>query len=229
MVLLLRIRQGRMTKASQSASVAKALLICCSSNGVKSYHGHMFGGCMRPLGQTLPSHFLTFRPSYWAVTDHVRGRWCTVRNRHAMEFLVDLSIRYGWAKAAWFAADGMARTPLIVDATSHLFGSRDRCTLHGDDRNNYDPNIVLGSKLLMDNSGVVICRAPRNPSVIKDELGRDHLPRPEPVDMCCTLRPAYEGEKCTAILGMTLKLRTCPSRRSNKSGVLDNVLNNVLD
>ena len=112
-----------------------------------------------------------------------------------MEFLVDLSIRHGWEHCAWFAADGMAKTPLIVDATSHLFGAKNRHTLDGDDRNKYDHNIVLGAKLLMENSGVVICRAPPDTNTVKDEFGREHLPRPRPVDMCCTLRPVYENQK----------------------------------
>ena len=68
-------------------------------------------------------------------SNHVRGRWCTVRNRDAMEYMADLSMRYGAKMCLWLAADGMTRTPLIIDALTALYGKNWRHVLDGCDRN----------------------------------------------------------------------------------------------
>ena len=111
-----------------------------------------------------------------------------------MEYMADLSMRYGAKMCLWLAADGMTRTPLIIDALTALYGKNWRHVRDGCDRNHYDHHIVVGSRLLMDNTGVVLCRTPEPINVLKDNLGRDRLPRPRPMDMCCFLRPVYEIE-----------------------------------
>ena len=133
------------------------------------------------------------------VGEHVRGKHLTTRNRDAMELMVDICITYDNPNiAAWFSVDGMSRTPLIVDATSHLIGSCKGTTLEGDDRNAYDHSVVLGSRLLMDNTGVAICRMTDEKGEVIDQHGRPHLRRPKALDLCCFLRAVPDLEKgCT--------------------------------
>ena len=84
--------------------------------------------------------------------------------------------------------DNMARIPLVVDAASHVFARNRRHTLHGDSRNFYDHNIAVANKLLMEVTGVMICKPPSKIETLADEQGRPRLPRPHPSSMCAFLR-----------------------------------------
>ena len=122
------------------------------SNDMRAIHnGGRYGLIAASTGTVRNSQF---------VSDHVRGYNLTCRNRDAMECMGEIASLYGASKVAWLSADGMSCTPLIVDANSHLIGSCKGHTLDGDDRDYYDHHQVLGSKLLMDNTGIVVCRTP---------------------------------------------------------------------
>ena len=60
--------------------------------------------------------------------------------------------------------------------------------MDGDSRNFYDHNIVVARKLLLEETGVMICKPPANVETIVDAQGRPHLTRPRPSSMCAFLR-----------------------------------------
>ena len=98
-----------------------------------------------------------------------------------MEFLADRA-RDG-KKVGWFACDNMSRIPLVVDACSHVFARNHRHTRTSDDRDFYDHNLAVGRRLLIEVSGIMSCKIPHPVTLVEDENGCSHLPRPRPDSM----------------------------------------------
>ena len=67
---------------------------------------------------------------------HVRGEYCARQNRLLMEFSV-LASKKGY-HAVTISGDDKSSTPLIIDATSHLFNRNRRMHLRGQERDYYD-------------------------------------------------------------------------------------------
>ena len=112
------------------------------------------------------------------VTPHPRGRWCAANNRNLKEWLTDLHLK---GHNVWYVSwDGLARTPLVVDAYSHMCSRKNRgITNKGDGHKNYDHNQAVMKKLLMEVTGIVFCKPPNEAFELLDELGRKRLPRPK--------------------------------------------------
>ena len=114
------------------------------------------------------------------VSSHVRGHWCASRIRVAMELAADLHNQ--GHKVAWWAIDNMARIPLIVDATSQVYARNRGHTMRGDGRKFYDHHIAVGTKMLMEVTGIVMCQG-TDGVPLKDQFDRQRLPRPRAIHM----------------------------------------------
>ena len=78
---------------------------------------------------------------------HVRGEYCARQNRLAMEFAV-LASKKGY-ESVTIAGDDKSVTPLIIDATSHLFNRHRRMNLRGQERDYYDHTWTSGPKMVI--------------------------------------------------------------------------------
>jgi hypothetical protein len=85
------------------------------------------------------------------VTPHVRGRWCAAKNRNLKELATDLTRR--GIKAVYASLDNLARTPVVIDAASHMYARNRGHTKKGDGHDNYDHTTVVGPRMLMEVTG----------------------------------------------------------------------------
>jgi hypothetical protein len=132
------------------------------------------------------------------VKEHKRGYYVAHRNKMWKEMSTDLAIR-GF-KVGSFHIDDMAKVPLVIDACSHMWAraASRGCTMAGDGFNMYDHNNPVGSKLLMETTGIVYCKPDPYAEATLDETGRSRWPRPKAWKMCDYLRGVPFFEKDTA-------------------------------
>ena len=100
-------------------------------------------------------------------------------------------------KCLFLAVDNMSKLPCVIDATSHLFARNRGHTLVADNRNQYDHNIVVGQKLLVETTGIAMCKS-QPYKELTDDIGRPRLPRSKTFAMCDYIRGVPYHIKGTA-------------------------------